>query len=76
MTKIGELRGKSRVTFIYCNCQKNWLADKSLSGPKNAANRRRYIAEHALHDLVSWSQWTWRKYATNESHPIKKSEGT
>lgn len=56
--KVSELKGKAaqQVTFIYCNCQTNWLASKELSGPKNAANRRKYIKEHGDHDLVSYTQ--------------------
>lgn len=53
--KVSELKDKSAegVVFIYCNCQTNWLASKDLSGQKNAANRRKYVKEHANHDLVS-----------------------
>lgn len=53
--KVSELKGKvaNQVCFIYCNCQTNWVADKNISGPKNAALRRKYIAEHGEHELVS-----------------------
>lgn len=56
------------VTFIYCSCQKNWVADKTQSGAKNAASRRKYVKEHGDHDLVSWTR------ELRDNHRVKKSD--
>lgn len=55
--KVLELKGEAvkKVVFIYCNCQTNWLASKDVSGQKNAAVRRKYIKEHANHDIVGYT---------------------